>query len=382
MCAAVNSKTGNILFYPDRTEAHGIINQTGFGIGTLIPSSNLSVQGNSVISDSLMIGSGVSGSNLNINGTLGFNIETVSSNTTLSENTYILATASSTGNIELTLPNAETCEGRMFYIKQVNASVHSVVVGASTNIDNYTALKMTSGSEGFPAVKVISQANTWSILTQYGSIAETASLVRDEFTLDGNTIALYHFNEDGNDGGTGHVALTLNGNASYSTNNLSWMNTEAGKALYITDVGDSATADLADLVPASGSDLTFEARIYIINYKTWSVGNYNLISLRQAWDGEMSIIQGIWDANASCRVSNHMLVSVADWPTYVSLNTWVKMKITYDFSTSDYKIYFNDVLAASHTGNGINSSRTNAFALTLGNFEGYIDEVRISDIIR
>ena len=79
------STTGEIQF---KTSENGpvdmTLNSTGLGVG-VTPSANLHVLGNAIVSDQLFVGSSDGSSNLNINGTIGFGVQSVSSNTTLTD---------------------------------------------------------------------------------------------------------------------------------------------------------------------------------------------------------------------------------------------------------------------------------------------------------
>ena len=95
--ADVRSLNGTINF---DTNSDGVpdavLNNTGFGLGKTTPSANLHVTGNSIVFGSMLIGgtSNASGSNLHLNGSYGFSVQTASSNATLSANSLVLADCS------------------------------------------------------------------------------------------------------------------------------------------------------------------------------------------------------------------------------------------------------------------------------------------------
>ncbi len=86
-------------------QAEMTLNSTGLGIGVLLPSSNLHVNGNAIISEQLFVGGSSGSSNLNVIGTIGYGVQTVSSNATLGDSSVVLVDSSS-DNITLTLPYA------------------------------------------------------------------------------------------------------------------------------------------------------------------------------------------------------------------------------------------------------------------------------------
>jgi hypothetical protein len=104
--AAIRSITGNIHFDSNNDSTNEMtLNQNGLGIGVSSPSANLHVTGNTIISDSLTIGSTVntSKSTLHINGTLAYDLQNVSTGNTTVTSSIVLADSSS-GNITLGLP--------------------------------------------------------------------------------------------------------------------------------------------------------------------------------------------------------------------------------------------------------------------------------------
>ena len=92
------------------------LNTTGLGIG-VSPSANLHVVGNTIVSKKLFVGGSDGSSNLNINGTLGYGLQTVSANATLADYSIVLADSSS-DNLVLTLPYAGNASGSQYHIKK------------------------------------------------------------------------------------------------------------------------------------------------------------------------------------------------------------------------------------------------------------------------
>ena len=167
--ADLDSISGNINFDSDNNGITEVtINADGLGISISAPSANLHVSGNSIITNNLSIGSSTSSnSTLNIYGTLGFSVETISDNTTLSGNSNILV-GSSNGEITSTLPNSASVLGRLYSIKKI-ISTNDVVIQGGGNIDMSTNIILSSGNLGF--LKVISSGTQiWSILSVSGNV--------------------------------------------------------------------------------------------------------------------------------------------------------------------------------------------------------------------
>ena len=163
----VRSLDGTIKFDSNNNGVpEAVLNSTGFGLGTITPSANLHVDGNSIVSGTLVVGgtSNASGSNLHINGSWGLSVETVTGNTTLSGNSVVLADASA-GNISLTLPAASTVSGRVYTVKKTGNS-HTLLLGSATLIDGLPGIELSSSSSAYPYVQVMSDGITWRVLNR------------------------------------------------------------------------------------------------------------------------------------------------------------------------------------------------------------------------
>ena len=138
------------------------LNSTGLSIGAILPSSNLHVNGNAIISEQLFVGGSSGSSNLNVNGTLGFEIQALSSNATLGDATLVLVDSSS-DNITLTLPYAANVTGRVFEIKKTSLANDVVVRGGGNLIDLAINYELTSGNLGY--IRVVSYDGKWHVIT-------------------------------------------------------------------------------------------------------------------------------------------------------------------------------------------------------------------------
>ncbi|MBK1884184.1 glycoside hydrolase family 9 protein [Luteolibacter pohnpeiensis] len=207
----------------------------------------------------------------------------------------------------------------------------------------------------------------------------------DEFVADANTLALYHFNGDFNDAsGNGHH-LTANGSATRSNSNLGWMTLPSGETASFANLGDTLTASFADSLISPGNSatpLTIEGWIYPRSYKAYGVAGYPLLSLYQHWDSALEVFQDKWDSPSVPKVRSgaNGLVMPTAWQSAVAINTWNFVKITRD-ANSVVEVWINDQCLYTGTQQS-NYGRTPDWLFTLGNFDGEIDEVRISDIVR
>lgn len=174
ICADVKSTNGVIYFDSDSNASYEmILNTNGLGIGT-IPSANLHVMGNAVITDKLAIGSGTSSSNLELHGTLGFSSLTLTASDTLSAHSFYFADTTTAGdNIWLDLPFAGNVLGRELFVKKTSSD-YRVTLTSSTNIDQSTSIVLSTSASSFPYVSLISNGENWYVL-DYDDASQSTS---------------------------------------------------------------------------------------------------------------------------------------------------------------------------------------------------------------
>lgn len=184
LSADVVSTEGQIKFdVQSDNQAEMTLNANGLGIG-ITPSSNLHVKGNTVVTDQLSVGGSNGSANLNINGTLGHSVQTISSNTTLDENSIVLVDSSS-DNITITLPYAGNVTGRLYQIKKISTSNSVWVSGGGNLIDDTSPIELPA-SNNLASVDLISDGRQWYKLEQK-DISETVAI--------GNLIAWWKLDE-------------------------------------------------------------------------------------------------------------------------------------------------------------------------------------------
>lgn len=116
---SIKSTSGNIIIDVNNDGTSEVIfNSDGFAIGSgLSPSANLHVQGSGAVTGNLVVGASAGNSIFEIAGTMGYETQTISSNTTLGDNSVILVDTSS-DNIAVTLPYAGNVTGIHYTIKK------------------------------------------------------------------------------------------------------------------------------------------------------------------------------------------------------------------------------------------------------------------------
>jgi hypothetical protein len=163
--ADVSSTTGTIFF---DSEMDGIPEMTlsgnRLGIGTTQPSANLHVQGNGLITHSLIVGGSTnpSGSNLHIHGTIAHSPNTFTSGIhNLTTQSYVIADTSA-GNVSLYLPSATENLGNSITIKRISTLNNLYLSGAGNLMDSYAYLRLVSGN--LNSFELVSNGSHWYIL--------------------------------------------------------------------------------------------------------------------------------------------------------------------------------------------------------------------------
>ena len=177
----------------------------------------------------------------------------------------------------------------------------------------------------------------------------------------------------------------MEGNAQLVADNLGWMPTPSGQLLRTQDLGDQLTVNIPDALLMDGSaasPLTVEARIYPRAYKAYSVNSYPVVALRQSWESSLELLDGSWNSPAvpSIRSSGFEIVSDDAWSANVSTDAWHSLRITFDVD-GQVEAYVDGALLGVQPVS-MNYSRDSDWELSLGNFDGDIDEIRISNVVR
>jgi hypothetical protein len=198
--ANLNSSTGNITFDINNDgTSDARLDSNGFAIGQgLTASANLHVEGNSIVTGKLSVGSTNSNSTLSIAGTSGFSIEMVSDNITLGANSHtVIDTAA--GNLTITLPYAGNAIGRLYTIKKISLANELILKGGGGSIDSLPSHTFTSGNAA--SMTLISDGSQWHILSGSSSgitDAWTPSSISTALWLDANDYSTLTYGVSGN----------------------------------------------------------------------------------------------------------------------------------------------------------------------------------------
>ena len=197
-----------------------------------------------------------------------------------------------------------------------------------------------------------------------------------------NTLALYHFNGDFSDAtGNGH-ALGASGTVGFAA--ATWMRNpdiNTDKVAVFRNVGDQLQVSFANnLIQGS---LTIDARIFPRAYKGDS--GQQIFSLWQASDSQFSTY---YDPNRSPNAPGFythrtLVVTPDEWQASVSLNSWHNIRITYTpLGNATTTVYIDRTFKKTVPTPVVQTYPLLPWTLYVGNFDGDIDEVRISNIDR
>jgi hypothetical protein len=174
------------------------------------------------LNNSGRLGIGISSplSTLEVKGSFGMNMQSVSDNVTVSENTFLLVN-SSMGNIILTLPAAASVSGRVYTIKMTSSYNDAIIVcnGSETIDGKYNPLKINgekTRNYTLPLLSIISSGSQWFIISRNGDIIANEK----------KCIAFYPFNE-----GSGNVVRDIYGHYDGTTESSQTWTVSGNKSL-------------------------------------------------------------------------------------------------------------------------------------------------------
>jgi len=322
-----------------------------------------------------------------------------------------LSSAAEAGKLVFASANCASCHSGDTFTDSAPGNLHDIgtlkptsgdrLGGALAGIDTPTLRGVATGApylhDGSAASieDAIAAHNTSSTLTQ-AEIAQIATYLReidgsepapptgggsDEITPDADSIALYHFNTDYKDATTNNLDLTAAGGVVLTGSNLGWMQNPAGKVARFSAIGDTLSVIIPDslLLPSSGTPLMIETRIYPRQYLGYGIDNLPLIALHQEWDTHLQLEDSKWGSNPTgprYYASGGELANGQQWANSVTINTWHKVQISFD-GQQTVDLWVDGVLINSLAVSP-NIDRSNNWTLTLGNFDGDLDELLIS----
>ena len=352
------------------------LNSTGLGIGIILPSSNLHVNGNAIISEQLFVGGSSGSSNLNVKGTIGFNVQTVSSNTTLGDYSTVVADTSS-DNLTLTLPSASVSSGKIFNIKKTSL-LNQLWVDSSDNIDSYDSrIELTYPNTGYSFTQLISNGSEWYILNQSNDVLNVigADNLVGWWKLDqssGNTV---YDSSSKNNSGEVHTSMSLSGNGTLGKIN---------RALTFDGSDDIVTIPDSDSFDFGTSSISITAWV---KFESGAFGRYTVIAGRGNFDifelnkssGDKLRMEMRYDDNSTIRAQESSAsLTVADqWYHVAGIFNPSDGSFTFYVDGSSQGVSFLD----AQTGGTLKDSNEEVYIGARNGsslyMEGLIDDVRI-----
>jgi len=195
--------------------------------------------------------------------------------------------------------------------------------------------------------------------------------------VDSSVVALYHFDDSLAEASGRFPSATLAGLTSLNSSNLLWMASPSGSALRFTDVGDSATISLTNVAlyqPGQTGSIGVEAMVFVKQFKAYSRQSASIINLVKRWDTQLFLSQDMWATSPQVIGGAQTILSAATLAPYLQTNCWQKISLLLD--ANGYSVRVNDYeIFRTNSTEILNWASASDLALTLGNFDGWIDEV-------
>ncbi len=370
MADIVYRGSGNMQFDADKNgSSEMVLNTTGLGLGTTSPSTNLHVQGNVFLNGNLGLGTTAPASTLMISGALALLPQTVTTNATLSGNSFV-AVDTSAGNITLTLPPASSSNNRFYQIKKTSSLSTLYITGAP--IDNESELRLTTGTNGFPAISIISDGNQWYALGRTDGITGVSSA---------NLLGWWQFEETSgttakDSSGSGRDG-TLIGGLTFSSNTDTG---PIGQALSFDGTDDHVLIPHDSVFDISGNNLTMAVWIKIGSFSVdWqnvmgkgdNPNGYRFV--RDSYGGSVSGNSVSFSPNISETYNSSANINDGQWHHLAGTYDKANVRLYIDGSQVDSDATSGNLLANSNNVTIGHLERTSDSR----HFNGKLDDARI-----
>lgn len=201
-------------------------------------------------------------------------------------------------------------------------------------------------------------------------------------SVSSDMVALYHLDSNFADATGKQNALTLAGNAALDFSNLGWMANRTGENLHVQDVGDKAivaTIPNSQLYSTDTDAIVIEAMICINALNGYDRANSPLFSLVRNWNSSIELFEDMY-AGIKFRGGTQFDVGGSTVANALTKNVWHHLRIAIDRTGYTAKVD-GQTVASVTSGELANWSNTSGVStLTLGNFDGWIDEVVVRNI--
>lgn len=137
--------------------------------------------------DDSQSGYNIANSTFQVDGSVSKTLDIINSNTTLTEDHYALVI---NGNYTITLPNANTCNGREYILK--NNTSNTITISNYLNLSNSNTSTIAANS----TLNIQSDGTNWQQMNNANSSSGTLTLV-DKYNNSDSTITIADFNTNG-----------------------------------------------------------------------------------------------------------------------------------------------------------------------------------------
>lgn len=194
-------------------------------------------------------------------------------------------------------------------------------------------------------------------------------------------VALYHFDGNASDATGKRPPLTLKGNAHVDGSNLGWMTQRAGGAMRFLDIQDEASIQIpvsALAISPQTTAVMLEAMIYVNEFKAFDRAVATIMALDETWNARLQLIEDKYEGPT---LKGGAVLSYAQPALREALKvkTWHHLSLA--ITKAGYVIKVNGQTVTSYaSGDLVNWGRGQLATLTLGNFDGWIDEVSVRSV--
>lgn len=217
------------------------------------------------------------------------------------------------------------------------------------------------------------------------SVSAPNSYLSTEYTPDSSMVALYHLDNNWNDSSAENQgALAVSGGAYLDAYNVSWMTTPTGSSMHCMNLGDAATIPIPSgdiYTPGSTTKISVEAMMYVNDFLGYNIENVDLLALGTQSDNWESTLELYYNEyNGPTFRAGGDLVSGATITSAITPGVWHHVSMSVDASSYTMEVDGTNIFSQATTALanwGINGAY---HSLTIGNFDGWIDEVVVRNI--
>lgn len=335
---------GDVDFDVDNDDSPEMtLTENGLGIGTSSPGANLQVNGNAIITGDLVVGgtNNISNSNLHINGTIGYSIQSVAAGGNAVTSTSMVLADTSTGNVTLQLPDAQSNANLVLTIKRTSDQNTLFLAGGGNYIEGYSTMRFLSGN--YTSITLVNNGSDWHIL-DYNNDDLADQL--DEVSTD-NLVLWWKLDETSGNIVTDYSsAANLSGNLSnshlFSGNTVTGV---LGSALTLDDAEDT-------VIHVASSNLDYQSYSYSI-WSKYTANSTDTIVTEPDITGRAGFV---WASGNSfyhmaayhqLASGNYVSTNIQSTST-LSANTWYHIAVTWNSSTDNLQLYLNGSLESGN----------------------------------